>query len=460
MHNPVQSTQRIDSSMSNCAMISHEEWIDRFSGLQVRLSDETLKTPSSCHPSTDMKVATTVVSRAMGSDSATCISAPSAGGRYPYEIYVASQSNGRHALYKIDFETRSFRLLKLSSDSLQSPNVSTASLTFAVVERPWKSASKYGDRGWWYTQIDAGHALTQLELAARFSNGGHVERLEVFDLAKEFETLHLDKYCRAVFGGFRMRVSAKEASIAADFWKIEDWTSIDGSLYFVDSCERLFWDHIRCCYEVPENRKTFSGLASEGVMSTTEGFTWEDFILATKLRESAKKFERHGLSTSHIPQLLETTAFSVSEVDHDLCASVWLDPELISKPPGGIERRLSSTRLTWQDKVRMFNGQTHLGHAAGALVFHCKKEVVPHSGPGRMKELLTSSAQIAQHIYLQAALKDVGITAIGGFDDRQLTQLLNLSAEDTILYAVLFGAASETSYKPDRAEASFYHGER
>ena len=104
-------------------------------------------------------------------------------------------------------------------------------------------------------------------------------------------------------------------------------------------------------------------------MSTTEGFTCEDFILATKLRESAKKFERHGLSTSHIPQLLETTAFSVSEVDHDLCASVWLDPELISKPPGGIERRLRVHGLLGKIRSGMFNGQTHLGHAAGALVF-------------------------------------------------------------------------------------------
>ena len=154
MHNPVQSTQRIDSSMSNCAMISHEEWIDRFSGLQVRLSDETLKTPSSCHPSTDMKVATTVVSRAMGSDSATCISAPSAGGRYPYEIYVASQSNGRHALYKIDFEVLSlikveFRFTTVSKCVYSVSNVRSGGTAMEVGVKVRRSRMVvYPDRRW------------------------------------------------------------------------------------------------------------------------------------------------------------------------------------------------------------------------------------------------------------------------------------------------------------------------
>lgn len=93
---------------------------------------------------------------------------PSAGAIYPYDVLVLVRA-GEPALYWMDLLRRICVRLDAPAAQLAGlmeparlPDASPAEAQIILLGRPWLSMRKYGSRGYFYTQLDAGHAAASL----------------------------------------------------------------------------------------------------------------------------------------------------------------------------------------------------------------------------------------------------------------------------------------------------------
>ena len=97
--------------------------------------------------------------------------APSAGARYPLEIFVCKEDGvfryipGEHSLSKVFSEDIRE---KLAEYSYNQDFIKDAPSTFVITAEFERTTSRYGRRGIRYVYIDAGHAAQNLLLAATY----------------------------------------------------------------------------------------------------------------------------------------------------------------------------------------------------------------------------------------------------------------------------------------------------
>jgi len=97
--------------------------------------------------------------------------APSAGARYPLEIFVCKKDGvlrfipEEHSLLKIS--TEDIRE-KLAKHSYNQDFIKDAPCSFVIMAEFERTTSRYGKRGIRYVYIDAGHAAQNLLLAATY----------------------------------------------------------------------------------------------------------------------------------------------------------------------------------------------------------------------------------------------------------------------------------------------------
>lgn len=105
------------------------------------------------------------------------LAAPSAGARYPVEVYLAFQNikGAPHGLYHYDHLGQSIELLKeglLTNDLVEAQVldnrliVREAAVVIAMSAVFSRTCEKYGDRGYRFVLLDAGHLCQNLWLAA------------------------------------------------------------------------------------------------------------------------------------------------------------------------------------------------------------------------------------------------------------------------------------------------------
>jgi len=107
---------------------------------------------------------------------ATLRTAPSAGARHAFETYllVNNVEGLRPGLYRFLALTHKLVELKLDGDlagpltaaCLEQPYVKTSAVTFFWVAVVYRMAWRYGERGYRYLHMDAGHVCQNLYLAA------------------------------------------------------------------------------------------------------------------------------------------------------------------------------------------------------------------------------------------------------------------------------------------------------
>jgi SagB-type dehydrogenase family enzyme len=119
--------------------------------------------------------------------------APSAGARYPLELYVATP-DGCHA-----YDPPHHRLLRRTKDDLRTAlqraalsqeAVGQSPAVFVVAARPERTTAEYGRRGQRYVHLEAGHAAQNLLLEATAMGFGAVP-IGAFDDARIREVLDL-----------------------------------------------------------------------------------------------------------------------------------------------------------------------------------------------------------------------------------------------------------------------------
>jgi SagB-type dehydrogenase family enzyme len=119
--------------------------------------------------------------------------APSAGARYPLELYVATPS-GCYA-----YDPPHHRLVRRTEDDLRTAlqwaalsqeAVGQSPAVFVVAARPERTTAEYGRRGQRYVHLEAGHAAQNLLLEATAMDLGAVP-IGAFDDARLREVLDL-----------------------------------------------------------------------------------------------------------------------------------------------------------------------------------------------------------------------------------------------------------------------------
>lgn len=102
-------------------------------------------------------------------------SAPSAGGRYPLEVYIAAQSvegleDGIHhydaRAHELELRRPGLMQPKLSGMALDQEMVTAANIVVIITVIPERTMWKYGQRGYRYVWLDAGHLGENLYLVA------------------------------------------------------------------------------------------------------------------------------------------------------------------------------------------------------------------------------------------------------------------------------------------------------
>lgn len=101
---------------------------------------------------------------------------PSAGGLYPVELYVAAQDVGGvpDGVHHYDPRAHELELRRpgrfgaaLADVTVAQPMLAAAQLVVALTAIPERATWKYGERGWRYAWLEAGHAAANLCLVAQ-----------------------------------------------------------------------------------------------------------------------------------------------------------------------------------------------------------------------------------------------------------------------------------------------------
>ena len=128
--------------------------------------------------------------------------APSAGGRYPLELYVATP-DGCYAYdpphHRMLRRTANDLRTALQGGALSQEAVGQSPAVFVVAAQPWRTIAEYGRRGSRYVHLEAGHAAQNLLLEATAMGLGSVpigafddERLrDILDLPADREVVYL-----------------------------------------------------------------------------------------------------------------------------------------------------------------------------------------------------------------------------------------------------------------------------
>jgi SagB-type dehydrogenase family enzyme len=132
---------------------------------------------------------------------ATLRTVPSAGARHAFETYllVNNVDGLQPGLYR--FSSLSHQLLRVSSDAtlaedfvaacLGQTHVKTSAVTFLWAAVPYRMTWRYGERGYRYMHLDAGHVCQNLYLCAEAIDAG-VCAIAAFDDDALNRLLHLD----------------------------------------------------------------------------------------------------------------------------------------------------------------------------------------------------------------------------------------------------------------------------
>ncbi|MEU2182834.1 nitroreductase family protein [Streptomyces thermolilacinus] len=430
----------------------------------------------------DEGVLTSRANRSCGSYVARAV--PSAGAVYPYEFAVLVMERGVPTAFRIDADRRTCARLAagprvaaaLHASRLAVPEDGGALVV--TLTRPWLSMRKYGDRGYLYTQLDAGHAAGNLILAAAGRGAAGALRLR-FPREALSELLEAGENCREVHSA--ILVPAGQADDASwTRWRVHDDTDreLRGPTWR-SWLESTCWDslagwpehsgspaprtapaplaRVRTDRRLPEHR---SGLG--------EPSTWPELI---GTRVSSKAFTGEPVPAAAVWQAVSALT---TPLETDLPDSSPLSATLVlratTEPGQDAVYRLRTgerqpVRLPSTDEVaRACMQQRALAGAAAVLLLHVPRTSLAGAGSPvdaeNLRELAFRCGALGQLLYLGANRASVGVTAIGGFDTPLWRTLAGLPDDHEILYALLLGSPDDSGVKFDRLALAHAQNER
>ncbi|MFF7726699.1 nitroreductase family protein [Streptomyces sp. NPDC008001] len=429
-------------------------------------------------------VLTSRANRSCGSYVARAV--PSAGAVYPYEFAVLAMENGVPAAFRIDADRRTCARLAAGARVTAALDASTLAIPedggalVVTLTRPWLSMRKYGDRGYLYTQLDAGHAAGNLILAAAGRGGAGALRLR-FPRESLSHLLGAGENCREVHSAVLM--PGGPDGPAGESWT--RWTVHDDADRELRGSAWRSWLESTC----------WDSLAAWPEHSGSAALPTAPAALARVRTDHQLSGEQHGLGDpSAWPELIGTRASSKAFTGEPVsAAAVWQAVSALTTPfetdlPGASPLSatlvLRSTTEPGQDGVyRLDTGERRPGRlpstdevaracmqqralagAAAILLLHVPRTSLAGAGSAagaeNLRELAFRCGALGQLLYLGAHRAEVGVTAIGGFDTQLWRTLAGLPEDDEILYALLLGSADDSGIKFDRLATAHAQNER
>ncbi|WP_406199790.1 nitroreductase family protein [Kitasatospora sp. NBC_01560] len=419
--------------------------------------------------------------RSSGSSAARAV--PSAGAVYPYEFAVLALENGVPAAFKVDADRRACTRLaagEVVAEALRATGLAVPEDGGAVVitlTRPWLSMRKYGDRGYLYTQLDAGHAAGNLALAAAGRGATGALRLR-FAREPLSGLLQAGENCREIHSAALVPAGAADDSWTR--WTVHDGTDREQTGPTWRSwLESTCWDSLAGWPEHSGAPAPGAAPAPLAQIRTDHRLPGEEAGLGDasdwpKLigtRVSSKAFTGEPVSAAAVWRAVSALATPLgtdlpdaSPLSATLVLRSTTDPEQDAVYRLGTGERQPGRLPTTDEVARACMQQRALAGAAAVLLLHVPRTSL--AGPGaaedaeNLRELAFRCGALGQLLYLGANRAEVGVTGIGGFDTPLWRTLAGLPEDDEILYALLLGSPDDSGIKFDRLATAHAQNER
>ncbi|GIE91055.1 Nitroreductase family protein [Actinoplanes regularis] len=408
---------------------------------------------------------------------------PSAGAVYPYEFAVLALENGEPTAFRVDVDRRACARVAAGAPVAAALDASLLAIPedggalVLILTRPWLSMRKYGDRGYLYAQLDAGHAAGSLALTATGRGAAGVLRLR-FPREPLSDLLETDENCRQIHSAFLARAGSSDDEWTG--WTVHDATDREmrGPVWR-SWLESACWDSLVDWPEdadSPSPRTTSAPLARiragrqlpEEKRGLGAAAGWPELI---RTRASSKAFTGEPVSAeavwravSALSTPLETDLPDVSSLSATLVVRTTTEPgqDAVYRLDTG-ERQ--AVPLPSDDEVaRACMQQRALAGAAAVLLLHVPRGSLAGANPpghgGSLRELTFRCGVLGQLLYLGANRASVGVTGVGGFDTPLWRTLAGLPEGDEILYALLLGSLDDSGVKLDRLAMAYAQNER
>ncbi|GHH72285.1 hypothetical protein GCM10018781_34860 [Kitasatospora indigofera] len=409
---------------------------------------------------------------------------PSAGAVYPYEFAVITLENGTPTAFRINADRRAVTRVAAGERVARALHASALAIpadggaVVVTLTRPWLSMRKYGDRGYLYTQLDAGHAAGNLLLATTGRGAPGTLRLRLPRVPLS-DLLEAAENCREVHSA--LLVPAAAADDAWTRWTLHDGADRERRVPTWRSwLEKTCWDSLTARADHP--RSTPAPDASAPL---------------AQLRDNGRPAGgQDGLGDpSEWPKLLASRASSKAFVPANVpAADVWQAVSALSTPvrtdlpagsPMGATLVLRSAEEPGQNAVHPLTGdgagrpdrlpsadevvracmqQRTLAGAAAVVLLHAPRTALSDTGPADgaedLRELAFRCGALGQLLYLGANRARIGVTGVGGFDAALWHTLAGLPESDEILYVLLLGQPDDSGVKLDRLATAHAQNER
>lgn len=410
--------------------------------------------------------------------------APSAGGLYPTEIYVAARNQSGLADGIYHYHSLKSALIPVWQGSfwadlkhyfLDHPSVESSNLIFLFTGIYGRSAWRYKERAYRRILLDTGHAVGNLLEICRHSGFDHslmggflddgLEELLFLSSKEEFPLLgvavgpagtlpaEIGQYPSALPAEAIRHLAKAAADAAAKETGVKDAIVRDAMQVQQNSCERIrSAEGLRPPVRGPCGGPPFPHAPSHTlVRPPTPAFN----VLKTILnRRSCRKFNGHSVALS---QLRENLAFAFRREGGSWClASDQLEFHVVALNVDGLESgvyrfhpatlALDSQRVGDFKSETLFLclGQELAAESAYVLVHTADLAALADAyGDRGYRYACMDAGQIGERMNLWAIHQGLGSSGIGGYYDDQGNELLGLPLSHGIIYISLVGVPEE-----------------
>lgn len=397
--------------------------------------------------------------------------APSAGGLYPTEIYVAARDYPGLPDGLYNYQVRQHELIgfwegdvqeKLAKASFEHPALMASDLVVILTGVFFRSSWRYQDRAYRRILLDSGHVWGNTAMMAPFFGRQAVPIGGFHDDALE-DLLFLERHVESGLALLALPLQERLASVP------EGPSALPSALRrdprHAPEGERLWELHdaarIQSAPSPVEPPAPASSRPSFGFAEPLDAppIAWNEALGDTiVLRRSTRSYSGRAISREQLAQVLDFAYRPEGSTDPRIAAPLrLLAPELLQTyvavnavdglDPGcyhydPLRRELRQVRFTGlaMEIEYLCLGQ-ELGGKASAVVFHTTRlpNAVSRYGERAYRYVHLDAGHLGQRLSIAAMRLGLGASGIGGFFDDRVNDLLGIPSEEATVYITTLG---------------------
>ena len=391
--------------------------------------------------------------------------APSAGGLYPTEIYLCTDSYPglEDGIYNYQIDKQSITLInagsfkqKVLEACFNHPAILESNLILILSSVFHRSSWRYQDRAYRRICLDTGHVIGNINLVSNIS-GFKPTIIGGFNDRKINEILFLEEAEEQVLavvaeGNPQSQSESAFSNALPSRLESEDLKTPEGFRLIELHNRSRIENHVDVPNIVLNNVEEKFKFSSQILFSSKpKNFNWKETLLPTILkRRSTRAFSGESITQEELGSMLCFTysdELFPSYFDTSLLQTFvavnninGLEDGCYFYSPGG--NYLRQVRFkNFRDEIYYLCLGQELGHKASAVIFHtCDlSKAVFKYGERAYRYLHMDAGQLGQRLNLAAINMDLGVSGIGGFFDDQVNDLLGIPEHEAVIYITTLG---------------------